>query len=267
MEASKQAAISTGKPTNYQERKLREEAKKFISTHNVPKTPYGAWNLARIDADEELAQEINLYLQEKGKYVKADDISEYLNKPEVKSRWELKKSISRATCKRWMKKLGYRWVKSRHRGQYVDGHEREDVIKYRQDVYLPIWYSYESRMRSWDKDGNEILPILPPSIQIVVPWFHDESIFYGHDRRESQWVQNDTSPVPYAKGEGPSLMDAEFFSPDYGYCRSRDGKRSARVFSSLEKIAMDISTVTTSLNKLIPAWIFSKPTTLMKNTF
>lgn len=85
MEASKQAAISTSKPANYQERKLHEEGKKFISTHNVSKTPYGAWNLARINANEELAQEINLYLQEKGKYVKADDISEYLNKPEVKS--------------------------------------------------------------------------------------------------------------------------------------------------------------------------------------
>ena len=39
--------------------------------------------MARIDADEELAQEINIYLQEKGKYVKANDIAEYLNKPEV----------------------------------------------------------------------------------------------------------------------------------------------------------------------------------------
>jgi hypothetical protein len=56
MEASKEAAISIGKPTGHQERKLREEAKKFISTHEVPKTPFGASNVARIDADEELAQ-------------------------------------------------------------------------------------------------------------------------------------------------------------------------------------------------------------------
>ena len=83
MEASKQAAVAACKPTNHQERKLREEAKKFISTHDVPKNPYGAWSMARIDADEELAQEINIYLQEKGKYVKANDIAEYLNKPEV----------------------------------------------------------------------------------------------------------------------------------------------------------------------------------------
>ena len=83
MEASKQAAVAACKPTKHQERKLREEAKKFISTHDVPKNPYGAWSMARIDANEELAQEINIYLQEKGKYVKANDIAEYLNKPEV----------------------------------------------------------------------------------------------------------------------------------------------------------------------------------------
>ena len=228
MEASKEAAIATGRPTDHQERRLREEAKKFIFTHKVPKSPFGASNISIIDADEELAQEINLYLQEKGKYVKANDIAEYLKKPEVQSRWNLKKTISKATCERWMKKLGYRWVK-KHRGQYVDGHEREDVVKYRQDVFLPAWYDHESRMRSWDNDGNEIPPKLPPATRVIIPWFHDESIFYAHDRREPQWVRNDASPVPYAKGERPSMLDAEFFSPDYGYCRSHDGKKSARV--------------------------------------
>ena len=228
MEASKEAAQACGNPTNYKERKLRDDAKKFIKTRAVPQSPYGSWNMSKIDADEELAQEINLYLQEKGKYVKADDIREYLQKPEVQSRWDLKKSISSATAKRWMKKLGYRWV-HKLRGQYVDGHEREDVVKYRQDVFLPTFYSFESRMRSWDKDDNEIPLKLPPGIRIIVPWYHDESIFYGHDRRESRWVREGESPVPYAKGEGPSMMDAEFFSPDYGYCRSRDGTKSARI--------------------------------------
>ena len=53
MEASKEAAIATSIPTNHQEQKLCKEAKKFISTHKVLKSPYSAWNIARIDADEE----------------------------------------------------------------------------------------------------------------------------------------------------------------------------------------------------------------------
>ena len=35
--------------------------------------------------------------------------------------------------------------------------------------------------------------------------------------------------VPYAKGEGASLMVADFVSADYGWLRSPDGKQEARV--------------------------------------
>src|SRR6267154_5257164 len=35
--------------------------------------------------------------------------------------------------------------------------------------------------------------------------------------------------VPYAKGEGASLMVADMVSPDYGWLQSPDGKQHARV--------------------------------------
>ena len=68
-------------------------------------------NISLIDADEELKQEIALFLQSKGKYVKAAHIIEYLKDPEIKKKWDLKKEISLATAKRWMRKLDYRWIK------------------------------------------------------------------------------------------------------------------------------------------------------------
>lgn len=80
-----------------------------------------------------------------------------------------------------------------------------------------------------DKDGNEEPLNLPAGIKPLVPWHHDETIYYAHDRRESQWVFADASPAPYAKGEGPSIMDADLMSPDYGFCRSPDGTETARV--------------------------------------
>ena len=83
MEASKQAAQSLGKPTDHKSRSLRETAKKFVASHIVPQSPYGSWNVSKIQEDEELVQEINLHLQSKGKYVRADDITEYLKDPEV----------------------------------------------------------------------------------------------------------------------------------------------------------------------------------------
>jgi hypothetical protein len=39
--------------------------------------------------------------------------------------------ISQSTAQRWLAKLGYE-LKEVKKGVYVDGHEREDVIAYRQ---------------------------------------------------------------------------------------------------------------------------------------
>jgi hypothetical protein len=43
-----------------------------------------------------------------------------------------------STVQRWMKKLNYHWAYD-PKGQYVDGHEQEDVVDYRQNVFLPHW--------------------------------------------------------------------------------------------------------------------------------
>ena len=228
MEASLQAAQAHGRHSKYAAEKLREKAKKIISNQEIPESPYGAWNISKIETDENLKQELSLFLQSKGKYVRAHDIIEYLKDPEVLQRWELKKPICQATAKCWMKKLEYRWVK-RHRGLYFDGHERPDVVDHRQNQFLPTWFSLWPSMQKFNKDGEEEPLELPLGGRRIVPWFHDESTHYANDRRQSQWVHKDTSAVPHAKGEGHSEMVSEFFSSDFGYLRSLDGSRCARL--------------------------------------
>ncbi|KAJ3506528.1 hypothetical protein NLJ89_g6819 [Agrocybe chaxingu] len=223
--SAKLASAATGKSA----RTIKEKAREFIRTQKPPDNPYGTWSCAKIEEDEVLKQEIGLHLQGKGKYVKANDIVIYLNEPEVKQKWGLKKTISTATAKRWMKKLGYRWVRS-HKGLYADGHERDDVKEERKK-FLKTWYEYEPRMHTWTGEDADIQeePDLAPGQRPVVPWFHDETIYYAHDRRQAQWVHEDASPTPYTKGEGYSMMDAEFASADYGFGRSPDGTETARV--------------------------------------
>lgn len=63
----------------------------------------------------------------------------------------------------------------------------------------------------------------------MVFWFHDESTFYTHDWCRKRWILESETAKPYAKGEGASLMVADFFSAEYGWCRSPDGKESTRV--------------------------------------
>lgn len=123
-----------------------------------------------------------------------------------------------------MKVMGYRW-RMELKGQYADGHEREDIVAYRQKAYLPAIAALREKTRLWDKEGKEdVTPLDCPIPRHIVIWFHDESIFYAHDRRKLRWVHSSETAKPYAKGEGQSYMIADFVSADHGWLRSADGR-------------------------------------------
>ncbi|KAH9952405.1 hypothetical protein BGW80DRAFT_1452516 [Lactifluus volemus] len=220
------ATVTMRCESKHHSRKLRVWARSFINDQKeIPENRYGRGNKSVID-DEDLAQEIHLHLQQIGKYIKAEDIVQYCARTEILARLKRTKTISLATARRWLEKMGYRWKKNL-KGQYVNGHERPDVVHYRQNVFLPVMEQYEARMRTWvDEHGWD----LPRKVgRPIVGWVHDESIFYAHDRRQTAWYHKDATAKPYAKGEGVSLMVADFVSADYGWLRSPDGKESARV--------------------------------------
>lgn len=95
------------------------------------------WNSSILE-DEDFAQELLLHLQGIWKYVKAMDIVEYLDQVDVKSQLKLTKTISLSTAQHWMSYVGFRWSKT-PTGQFVNGHERINVVEYQQGVFLPIW--------------------------------------------------------------------------------------------------------------------------------
>jgi hypothetical protein len=227
--AADRAARNAGNKGPYLSRCLRSWSKAYINNrialpHRKPSQKY-----SRID-DEYLAAELKLHLQSVGKFVRAQDIVDYLDVPGNRARVGVKKSISVRTARRWMLRMGYRWKKEPH-GQYADGHERSDVVHYCQNIFLPAWTRYQSCLRKWKKDD---LTIEEPSeagtsVRRTVMWFHDESTFYANDRRKTRWVHNSEGAMPQPKGEGASLMVADFVSADYGWLQSQDGKESARV--------------------------------------
>ena len=48
-------------------------------------------------------------------------------------------------ARQWLIKLG--WQKTVvQKGVYMDGHEQDDVVKYRKDIFLPVMQDYERRM-------------------------------------------------------------------------------------------------------------------------
>ncbi|KAF8594863.1 hypothetical protein BDV93DRAFT_458225, partial [Ceratobasidium sp. AG-I] len=93
------------------------------------------------------------------------------------------------TAQRWMTKLGYKW-RTERRGQFADGHEREDVVEFRQNVFIPKWIELECRMPFWDDGEREIPPQLSQGEQEVMPHWHDETIYRAHDRRFTRWMRD-----------------------------------------------------------------------------
>jgi hypothetical protein len=67
------------------------------------------------------------------------DLVNFMNTPEMRLCSGLKKRLDVLTAQRWMQKLEYCWTYSELKSQYVDGHKRKDVVKYRNEVFLPRW--------------------------------------------------------------------------------------------------------------------------------
>ncbi|KAF7350762.1 hypothetical protein MSAN_01637300 [Mycena sanguinolenta] len=224
-------AKSAGKGS-WLSRRIREWAVDFIrDEENLPTAEYGKMN-ASILEDEDLAQELHLHLQGLGKYVAAQDIVDYMGTDEMKARLKLKNGISLRTAQRWMQRMEYRWTKE-PKGMYSDGHEREDVVDYRQNRFLPRWAELSKYTRKYTEDGDEIgspeaaaakaVPkqkkkskqrameeidevwdneemertfVAAPDGRVVVIWRHDECIFYANDRRKIRWVHSGEKAKP-----------------------------------------------------------------------
>ena len=207
---------------------LRKWAKALIADRSaLPISQNGTPRNCRID-DDDVAAEIATHLQSLGQYIRAQDIVDYTSCDSVQERLKLKRPVSLATAKRWMAKMGYRWTK-KPGGQYVDGHERSDVVYYRQHVFLPAWAELDRQTRMWTSDNQEIMNQALQSGHTLVIWFHDKLTFYANDRRIVRWVHKSETAVPQAKGEGASLMVADFISADHGWLRSKAGSDSTRV--------------------------------------
>lgn len=176
--------------------------------------------------DEDIESDATMHLQSLGKYVSAMDLVRYFQRDDVQQHHGF--TISLATARRWMKRMGMRWTKT-PKGQYVDGHERPDVVEYRQGTYIPRRFGSHLPSRIWTSEtiSDPIIPSL--SHPHAVYWYHDETTFMQNDRRQVRWVSKDEKPIPQPKGEGSSLMVADFVSADYGWLRSPDGNEEARV--------------------------------------
>ncbi|RPB23933.1 hypothetical protein L211DRAFT_838386, partial [Terfezia boudieri ATCC MYA-4762] len=123
-----------------------------------------------------------------------------------------KKSISERTARNWLNKLGFEF-KDVRKGVYIDGHEREDVVRYRQEVFLPAMEKlFHSGLREWAEDGSLILKEIPAGEKEKILVTHDESTFNANDGKRRMWIQNDAQPLRQ-KSKGRGIMISEVLTP------------------------------------------------------
>ena len=137
--------------------------------------------------------------------------------------------ISESTARRWLTKLGYE-LKEVKKGIYIDGHEREDVIAYRNEFlkefgknerYLVVPHcdcqlmDHRLRRTYRDDDLEPIEPNLGAGELLHVPIFHDESIFRANDLPHQVWIQDGRMPLR-KKGQGCAIHVSDFIVEQSG---------------------------------------------------
>ena len=220
IEASLIAATASGKGTHLA-RLARTWCRRYLNDNKcIPVNLYGTWKRSII-SDEDFASEIQSYLLSLGKEnLSTKDVFDYLNTPEVLDQLGREKPITMRTASTWMHAMGYRYGKG-PTGMYIDGHERQDVVEYRQNVFLPLWAKLEECMVLPFSDETVPSSSRPEGSYILVT--HDESTFYANDQHKAYWYHMSESAKPRVKGKGLSLMVSDFCVPEIGWLRSEDG--------------------------------------------
>ncbi|KAJ7715376.1 hypothetical protein B0H16DRAFT_1805540 [Mycena metata] len=195
--------------------------------------------------DEDFSLAIKLHLQavaEKDGHFRANTIVDYVASTEMEAILEEKgvplqeRTISVWTAHRWLKTLDYRFGR-RKNGMYVDGYERDDVVKYCM-AFVKRWIEeYEPRIAKFNNDGVCIglpggtCPDGKPYRLIVATY--DESTFFGNDRNKIGWIHASFKAKPEAKGQGQSIMVSNFLIPEWG--RLVHGEKEAQLLSHAGK--------------------------------
>ncbi|KAG2354668.1 hypothetical protein BDR07DRAFT_1494272 [Suillus spraguei] len=138
--AALQMAQFVGKGT-HMSRTVQQWSRAYILDHkDLPYSQYGKGLTKSQIEDEDLEEELLTHLQLLSKYVTAKAVVDYIARLDVQRQNQLCKGISLRTAQNWMENCGFRWMTTKN-GQYIDGHEQEDVINYWQNTFLPAWYA------------------------------------------------------------------------------------------------------------------------------
>ncbi len=173
-----------------------------------------------------LAQFVNRYLQEN----RPELAQEELDTPEgleqsilagstVRENGDIDRRarIRSKTAQKWLHRLGYKWKEVQKR-VFFDGHEREDVIEYRETFLndmkslLPYFVGFFEDGTMVPKEYPDDCAVRRPDQRQIIMITYDESTFSANDMRRKVWTLNGQGILrPKRKGKG--IMVSDFLLP------------------------------------------------------
>ena len=134
----------------------------------------------------------------------------------------LPRRISVRTATQWLHHLGLR-PQSHKKGAYVDGHEREDVVKSRREFLQQIRHLKDTHLPpppcSDERAGTP--PADAENRKKLVLIYHDESIFNINEGQPWMWATEDT-PIIQPKTKGSGVMVSDFVDQHRGFLQLSD---------------------------------------------
>src|SRR5688572_11714281 len=203
MEAARIVFIDAG---SYKATIIRKWAAHWLKTGHLPPVYHGKHQkTTRLIDDEDVANRCKTWIRSQVGGVTPKTFQNFVeNTLFIEIGITKKKSISLMTATRWLNILGF-FYQQHHQGVYYDGHEREDVIAYREEFLKTISY-YETFMAKYNgNDMNRIPPQLKDGEKEHILVTHDECIFYANDGKRGIWAPNGELPLR-KKGNGRSIM-------------------------------------------------------------
>ena len=249
VKAAKQAAEAFGFAANWGGHQLRGWNRQWVKDRTLPVSLQGCH--AKIESllnEPAIAAELRLYLRSNKWAMNPEKLTQFTKnqllptaaeqylkqivhkempaglkrymKVELFPRIHLRvgRGVSLSTARQWLHHEGFRYISYR-KGLYFDGHDRPDVLKYRDEQFLPTMAALQDRLIRYVV-GDVDTVLADPQWNfvecILVLVAHDKMAAQSNDSYDKSWVLGDQHQLR-KKGPGRRLHQSDGICSTVGW--------------------------------------------------
>ena len=252
IEASERAAEAQGFAARWGGRQVRSWAEMWITHRKLPESKRGKHvKLFSLLGDPDICAELRSYVRSNKWAMDPAKLADFSTKkmvPKVAEAYgtnamnneipaglkgylelelfprihmKVTRGISLSTARRWLHCQGFRFTEHR-KALYFDGHERPDVVEYRQNSFLPRLKEYRQRLVEFvvgEVEKEQEKPMKNYVERRLVLVSHDESTVQANDGKKMSWVHEKEHALK-KKGAGRGIHQSDVICSTVGWLKS-----------------------------------------------